>query len=205
MSATRALASTLLCVLAVACGGSSDDGAATADSAATADTATAPVESPSTGASPAATPEGTLTIADIDRWQQGMAGELAAVRQAGEQLRAAKTTEDSTNAIFAANEMSTRAAGAKAAGVDEERYNIIRSSLSSLVSNMAPLEQEMDVTQMPADAVAQLKQSREQSLARVASAFDPAVVEALRPRAAALRKQELELTAERMRAAGLVH
>ncbi len=187
------------------CGGDAGDAdgsdtVAAADSASNAATAT----TASAGATEPATPEMSVTVEDIDRWQRGMEAELAAVREAGTKYKEAKTSTDSMNAMFATLETSTRAAGARGAGLDEQRYGIVRSSLSALASSMAPLEQEMDVSKMPSDAVAQLKAARDTGLMLLTPKYNPAVIEALRPRAAALRKQELELVVERMRAAGQV-
>ena len=145
-----------------------------------------------------------MTVADIDRWQKGMVGELAAVREAGKQFKAAKNSNDTLSAMMATQETSTRAAGARGAGVEENRYGTIRSTLSSVVRYMAPLEVEMDVKQMPASILTSMKQDRDQQLARISQPFPPAVIEALRPRAAELRKQELALMAERLRAAGMI-
>ncbi|HET7457844.1 MAG TPA: hypothetical protein VFJ74_09325 [Gemmatimonadaceae bacterium] len=183
-----------------------DDSVTAADSTASAGAQAA--AAPAAAAAPSATgsetsAEASLTVADIDRWQRGMDAELAAVRDAGKQLAAAKTANDTMTAMMAANETSTRAAGARGAGVDEERYNVIRSTLSPVVGYMAPIEMEMDVKQMPASMLETMKKSREESLARATAGIPPAVVEALRPRAAALRKQDLTLVGERLKAAGL--
>lgn len=61
----------------------------------------------------------------------------------------------------------------------------------------------MDVSKMPAAMVAQMQKGREEGLARVSSDLPPALVEALRDHAAALRKQEVTLTGERLKAAGI--
>jgi hypothetical protein len=173
------------------------------DSAATADTAASASVTPAPASSPANNTPASLTADDIDRWQKGMDAELEAVKKAGADLRAAKTSNDTLTAMMAANDMSTRAAGAKAAGVDEERYQLIRTTLSSVVGQMAPLEQEMDVSKLPATAVAEMKKSREAGVAQATAELSPQLVEALKPRAAALRKQELTLTAERLKASGI--
>src|SRR5687767_3279065 len=109
------------------------------------------------------TAEMSMTVADIDRWQKGMVAELAAVRDAGKQLKAAKTNADTLSAMMGANETSTRAAGARAAGVEENRYGLIASTLSSIVRYMVPIEVEMDVKQMPAEMKTAMNQDREQT------------------------------------------
>lgn len=131
-----------------------------------------------------------------------MDAELKAVQNAASQLKTAKNSTDSLNALFGVNETSTRAAGAQAAGVDEQRYQLISNTLASLAADMSPLEQEMDVTKMPASAIDAMKHAREQALANVSATLPPALVEAMRPRAAALRKQALALAGERVKAAG---
>jgi hypothetical protein len=176
----------------------------TADSAA-ADTVTTATTQPAApaAASPANNTPASLTPDDIDRWQKGMDAELEAVRKAGADLKAAKTSNDTLTAMMAANEMSTRDAGAKAAGVDPDRYQLIRTTLSSLAGEMSPIEQEMNVKDLPASAVEGLKKSREASLAQATANLSPDLVKALEPRAAALRKQSLTLTAERLKASGM--
>jgi hypothetical protein len=171
------------------------------DSGASASTAST-ASTPSGDASSTAAP---LTVDDVDRWQRGMEAELQAVRDAGAKLRDARSGTDSMTAIAATTDMATRSAGAKAAGVDEDRYQRIRSTFSPLVGKLSPIEQEMNVSQMPAAMVAQLKQSRAQSLAQDTVGLAPALVDTLRARAAALRKQDLALTAERLKAAGMGH
>lgn len=187
--------------LSVGCGG--DDGSA-ADTAASLDEAAEVTAQPAPAQAPQQTPaEASITVADIDRWQRGMEGELAAVREAGNKLKAAKSATDTMSAIMAANETATRAAGARAAGVDESRYRLISSRLSAVVRYMTPLELEMDASKMPAEMVTQMRDSRAQALERESAGLSPAVIEALRPRASALRKQELTLVGERLRAAGM--
>jgi hypothetical protein len=132
-----------------------------------------------------------------------MDAELEAVRAAAATLRAATTAGDSAMAIIAMNETSTRSAGASGAGVDDERYQFIRSTLSAAVSNLVPLEQVMDVATMPAPLVAEVRKNRETALAGMTGTLPPELVEALRARASALRAQELALATERLKAAGL--
>ena len=175
----------------------------TADSTAATDTAASASATPAPTPSPANNTPASLTADDIDRWQKGMDAEIEAVKKAGADLKAAKTSNDTLSAMMAANDMNTRDAGAKAAGVDGERYQLIRTTLSSVVGQMAPIEQEMDVSKLPATAVAELKKSREAGLAQATAELSPQLVEALKPRAAALRKQDLTLTAERLKASGM--
>ena len=184
---------------AAACGGDADDAgdtlAAEGDTAA----AAAPADAPA----PVADARAPLTVEDIDRWQRGMAAELAAVREAGAQLARATTGTDSVSAIFAANDMSTRDEGARGAGLDEERYAHVASSLSAVVRYMVPLSMEMSVEGMPAEMRTQMQESRDRSLEQARQALPAEVFEALQPRAEALRRQEMELVGERLKAAGM--
>lgn len=190
--------------LLAGCGKKDDaatDEAATEDTVSQEESAADPASTP-----PAAEPAGPsssapLATADIDRWQRGMEAELKAVREAGAKLKSAKTGNDTVSAMFAANDMSTRDAGAKAAGVDPERYQFIRTTLSSAAGYLAPME--MDTTGMPASMLEEMKKGRESSLARMSTELPPDVMNALRPRAAALRKQDLTLTGERLKASGI--
>jgi hypothetical protein len=201
---------TLSAALIAGCGrkngnaATSDTGVAPSDSTAVAPApapaATTAATTPSSGTNSAAS---SLTADDIDRWQHGMDAELKAVQDAGVQLRNAKTATDSMNAVLAANETSTRPIGARAAGVTEQQYQLLSSTLSSLVANMTPVEQEMDASKMSAAAVAMLNQSREKALTSASVGMPPELLAALRPRAAVLRKQALTLAGERLKAAGM--
>lgn len=199
----RTLAASLILALTVtACGGDSGDDDANGESAETEGIA-AEQPAPASTPAPEVSAEASMTVEDIDRWQRGMQAEREAVEQAAAQLRTARSDNDSLSAMMAANETSTRAAGAKGAGVDEQRYGRVRSTLSSIVRYMAPLETEMNVSQMPAEMRTAMQANRDSTFARMSPAFSPAVIEALRPRAEALRRQELELVGARLKAAGL--
>jgi hypothetical protein len=141
-------------------------------------------------------------VDDIDRWQRGMDAELAAVQQVPAQMKNAKTSDDSLNALNAANEASTRAIGAKAAGVDEGRYQLISGKLSSLVASMTPADSDMDMSKMPASMTASMNQAREKALAASSVGVPADVLAALKPRAVALRRQSLALAGARLKAVG---
>lgn len=193
------LAVLLSLVLLAACGG--DDSAP--------ESFDAGVEESTNLPEPAAAPQvadqpntAPLTTEDIDRWRRGMAAELEAVAAAEADLARSTTSEDTLNAMTAANDMSTLGAGARAAGVSEDRYRFIRRTLSSAAGYLSPIEQEMDVSQMPAQMVEQFEQGRTANLERLGDALPADVIEALRPQAAELRQQDRNLTAARLRAAG---
>src|SRR3954471_7471356 len=151
-------------------------------------------------ANPASAP---LTKADVQRWERGMEGELKAVQEASAKMKSARTGEDSLNAMMGVQEMSTAPAGAKAAGVDEERYKFIRSNLSAVVSYLTPPELEgMDTTKMPQSLRDEFRTGREAQLQRMATDVPADVVEALRPRAVELRKKDMELAGARLKGAG---
>lgn len=198
----RLIAALVLTSPLIACGGGGDSGAGN-DTAGAEDTPAATPAPAAPVSETAVSAEASMTVEDIDRWERGMTAELAAVREAGVKFRSAKSSTDSMTAMMEANDVPTRAPGARAAGVDESRYGTIRSTLSSIVRYMVPAEQEMDMSKMPAEMIAAMNKDREQTFARMSPAFPPAVIEALRPRALALRKQELTLVGERLKAAGL--
>jgi hypothetical protein len=185
--------------LLVACGGKDASRADTADPPDSAAEAPAPAAAPVPSSDPATAP---LGVEDIDRWQRGMAAELEAVRQAAVKLKGARTGEDTLSSMMAMQEMSTAAAGAKAAGVDEERYKRIRSDLSAAASYLAPQLGGIDTTMLSPAQRQELRQGNEAQLKQMEDRVPPAVIEALRPRAEALRKQDLELVGERLKGAG---
>lgn len=200
VSLTLMVAATLV----TACGARKDADAASADSTASTDSAanaSAAAATPASVAPSSSRSDAPLAVADIDRWQHGLDAELKAVQDAGARMKSAKTADDSMNALTAAGETATRAIGARAAGVDEQRYQYLSSTLSPIVGEMAPLEQEMNVSGMPAQAVAALKQSRAQALTHAIEGMPADVVDSLRSRAAVLRKQDLTLTGERLKVA----
>jgi len=196
-------------VTSVACGRAHD--ASTDSAAAAATDSTPPATAPSASAavtptaSPAADASAPITVADIDAWQKGMQGELDAVQKAGQDMHAAKNPTDSLNAMFEANETSTRAAGAHGAGMSEARYQYVRTTLEPIVGNLAPLESTMNTKDLPPAVVQQMRQSHEQSAAQQLAKLSPDVQAALKQRAADLRKQSLDLAAARLKAAGAAH
>jgi hypothetical protein len=200
MSSTRRMLALVFipAALALSCGEKEAD-TASADSAAAADTAAMAETGADTAT--AVSPEGStaqstdassrpVTAEDIDRWQKGMAGEMQAVQQTAAKMKTAKTSEDKLSVMMELQEQSTAAAGAQAAGLDEERYKFVRSKLSDVVRYLVPPEiPGMDTAQLRD----QLRAERESYLKQTAWAVPPDVVEALEPRAAELRKHDMEL------------
>ena len=202
----RRLALACALIVTAACGtkDKTDDAAEDTTAAAQEDSAASGSASvPAVAVAPAQNTSASLAVADIERWQRGMEAELKAVHDAGAKLKSAKSAADSANVVFAVNEMETRDAGASAAGLDPERYQFVRTALSAAVGYLSPLEMEMKLDQMPASMVEEMKKGRVTALERMADKVPADVVEALRPRAAALRKQDMTLTGERLKAAGI--
>jgi hypothetical protein len=189
----------LAAILAAGCGGKKPS--VDPDTVAAADSAPPAPSSPA--AQPAAQPSDVpLTVADIARWRQGMDAELKAVQDAEQKKKASKNGDDSLSALMAMTEMSTTPIGAKAAGVDENRYKVIRSTFEETVAQLTPPAAEgMDTAQMPASLRAEYAKGREQTLARLSSSLAPGVIDSLRPHALELRKQSIALAAERVKGA----
>src|SRR6188472_1037989 len=144
-----------------------------------------------------------LAPADIERWTKGMDGELQAVREAGAKLKSARSSEDTLNAMMGVQEMATVDAGAKAAGVDPERYKFIRSNLSAVVGYLTPSLGGIDTTSLPQAQRDELRKGNEAQIQRMQQEVPADVVAALKPRAAELRKKDMELVAARLKGAGM--
>jgi hypothetical protein len=168
---------------------------------------TSAADAAAAAAAPAAAPADAgpqpLTVADIDRWDQGMAAELEAVHAAEAKRKLAKTADDTVAALMAMQDMSTLAAGAQAAGVDAERYNLIRSTFSTAASSLAPSVGGLDTTGLSPDQRAEIRRSNADQLELMKDLVPADVVSALTPRAAALRTKDLELVAARLKGAGM--
>lgn len=196
----------LLTAALYACGGTSDSKStpdAAADGAAAEDAA---ADSAAASAAPTAAPnvaEAPVTVADIDRWDAGMAGELEAVHAATARLKEAKTGDDTLTAMMGFQDMATAAAGAKAAGVDEERYKLIRSNLSAAASYLAPWLGGLDTTMLSTEQRAEMKRGDAAQLEQMKDVVPAEVVAALTPRAAELRTKDLGLVAARLKGAGM--
>jgi hypothetical protein len=190
----------LACALALtltACGGDSDSDDAAPPEDADTEAPAASEAAPSTGTM---TP---VTVADIDSWKKGMAAELEAVRAAGTKLKEARTGDDTLAAMMGVQEMATWETGAKAAGLDVERYKFISSELSAAASYLTPDLGGIDTTMLSPAQRDELRAGNAAQLKQMEERVPPDVVEALKPRAAELRKQSLELAGERLKAAGV--
>jgi hypothetical protein len=156
--------------------------------------ASAPAENPTSA---------PLTSADIGRWEKGMEGEMQAIRQVSAKMKNAKSSEDTLNAMMGVQEMATIAAGAQAAGMEQERYKFIRSNLSAVVGYLTPSLGGIDTTGLTQAQRDELRQGNEAQLQRMEKEVPPDVVAAIRPRAVELRKKDLELVAARLKGAGM--
>ncbi len=202
----RAISSrTPLCLLAAlmlaACGGGDKDESrdeAVADAA-----EDAPAPAPDAGGQSGSDNSAPVSVEDIERWKKGMAAELAAVQAAGAQLQSAKTSEDTLSAMMGVQEMTTTPAGARAAGLADERYNVIRSELSVAVGYLAPHLGGIDTTILSPAQREEMRQMNASQLKQMEGRVPAEVVEALRPNAEALRKKDLELTGARLKGAGM--
>jgi hypothetical protein len=146
---------------------------------------------------------GPITTADIERWDKGLAGELKAVQEAGAKIKSARSGEDTLSAMMGVQETATMGAGATAAGLDLERYKFIRSNLSAAVSYLTPSQGGIDTTLLSQAQRDELRQMNETQLQQMQKDVPAEVVEALKPRAVELRKKDLELTAARLKGAGM--
>ena len=201
MTRSRPISLAFLSLVAIAACSHARDAAT--DSTAAADS-TPPATAPSTSAavtpasSSASRTDVPITVADIDAWQKGMTAELKAVQDAGTARQKAKNATDTLNAVFGANETSTRPAGATAAGMSEARYQYVADKLSSIVGNLSPIDSEMNMKDMPADFRTKMQQNREENATREMTGMTPDVQAALHARAAELRKQSLDLAGARL-------
>ena len=155
-------------------------------------------------AEPASNPSvAPLTRDDISRWEKGLDGEMQAVKEAGAKLKTARNSEDTLNAMMGVQEMATIDAGAKAAGVDPERYKFIRSNLSAVVGYLTPALGGIDTTMLSVAQRDELRKDNEAQIQRMQQEVPADVVEAIKPRAAELRKKNMELVGARLKGAGM--
>ncbi len=202
----RIVRTALACALALtltACGGGDSDTDEAAPAAEAADTEAASEAPQVSEAAPSAGTVTPVTVAEIEGWKKGMSAELELVRAAGTKLKEAKTADDTLSAMMGLQEMATWEAGAKAAGLDVERYKFVSSELSAAVSYLTPQLGGIDTTILSPAQRQELRESNAAQLKQMEERVPAEVVEALQPRAAELRKQNLELAAERLKSAGV--
>jgi hypothetical protein len=193
----------LLTLLFLAGCGGGEGQKETHDAAAAGAAGDAPAPAPDAASQSGNSSSAPLSVDDIERWEKGMAAELAAVQEAGAKLESAKTGEDTLSALMAVQEMTTTPAGARAAGVDEERYNVVRSDLSAAVAYLTPHLGGIDTTMLSPAQRDEMRQMNAAQLKQLEGRVPAEVVEALKPKAEALRKKTLELAGARLKGAGM--
>ena len=185
-----------------ACGGgrdaSSDTAAESAAALASADSAPVAAPAPAEATAPSDQP---LAVEDIDRWEKGLTAERAAIDSAARRIEQARSGADTLAAMSGLQESETAAAGASAAGVSVARYRTIAGTLSEAARAVAPPETEFPPELLTPAMREELKKGNEATLARLGASVPVPVLDALRPRAAGLRKQVLELAGLRMKVA----
>ena len=196
---------TPLCLLSVlflaGCGGAGDD--ETRDEAAADAAGDAPAPAPD-GVSQTGTPSSApLSVEDIARWEKGMAAELAAVQESGTKLGSARTGEDTLSALMGVQEMTTTPVGAEAAGMDQERYKVVRSNLAAAVAYLTPHLGGIDTTMLSVAQRGEMREMNKAQLTRLEGMVPAEVIEALKPKAEALRRKEIELAGARLKGAGM--
>jgi hypothetical protein len=144
-----------------------------------------------------------VTVKDIERWERGIAAELGAVQASGAKLEQARSSDDTLSALMGVQEMTTMPVGARAAGLDPERYNVVRSNLGAAVAYLTPHLGGIDTTMLSPAQREEMRQMNAAQLKQLEGAVPPEVIEALKPKAEALRKKELELTGARLKGAGM--
>jgi hypothetical protein len=192
----------LIIPLVLGCGGK-DESKSTADAEENVTVDSAPGAAEQAQTSSEHPTVGPITTADIERWDKGLAGELKAVQEAGAKIKSARSGEDTLSAMMGVQETATMGAGATAAGLDLERYKFIRSNLSAAVSYLTPSQGGIDTTLLSQAQRDELRQMNETQLQQMQKDVPAEVVEALKPRAVELRKKDLELTAARLKGAGM--
>ena len=206
MPPRRYLASGTLIValLALGCDKKSSDTSSrdTETEAATDSTAAPPASQaqPASSTNPIAAP---LTKPDIERWEKGMAGEMKAIEDAAAKMKTARSGEDTVTAMMGVQETATSEAGAKAAGLEHERYKFIRSNLSAVTNYLTPSQGGIDTTTLSQSQRDELRQMNEARIQQMQQDVPAEVVEALRPRAVELRKKSWELIGARLKGAGM--
>jgi hypothetical protein len=163
-------------VAAIACSG--DKTAETADSG----TAATAAESPAGDAQTSEVAAGplTLTAADLDGFEKGIARETQLVKEAQERSRTAATPKARGEAIQATFEDNTIAAAAPVTGLSPERYKLVRETLSTIMTTL-DFQGKIDGPQSVDTALAGPAMKAKLSSDPYA-ALDPAGAEALKAR-----------------------
>ena len=92
---------------------------------------------------------------------------------------------------------------AVAAGMDPERYQTVRSNLGAAVAYLTPQLGGIDTTMLSPTQREEMRRMNAAQLKQLEGTVPAEVIEALKPRAEALRKLEIELAGARMKGAGM--
>ncbi|HVF40393.1 MAG TPA: hypothetical protein VM939_10865 [Gemmatimonadaceae bacterium] len=172
---------TLMCsLLLTACG---NDDAATSDTTAASTpssegSATTPIVSPTDAG--ATTGPLTITTADLDGFEKGLAREIELVKAAKDRASKATDAQARGEAIQAAFEQNTMAQAAPVTGLSPERYVLVRQRLHELIQTLdfqGKIEGPMSLDTARADAASKARLTSDPY-----AALDPAGAAALRSR-----------------------
>ena len=172
----RSVVVAMLVAGVTACGGGDTGETNTPDTGAT----VSPAASGDAPGEPGAAPL-TITAADLDGFEKGIARETELVRAASEQAARASTPQARGEAIQAGFEDNTMAAAAPVTGLSAERYKLVRQTLSTLLTTLD--------FQGVIDGPQSLDTTRADAAAKARMSSDPYA--ALDPAGAALLKQRL--------------
>lgn len=128
----RVIRGMLLAVALMACSGASKDEAAVADT----ESADVADEQEAGAAVPGEDGPITLSAADLDGFEKGIARETELVRAASDRAAKATTSQERGEAIQAGFEQNTMAAAAPVTGLSAERYKFVRETLSRLLTTL---------------------------------------------------------------------
>ena len=116
----------LSCVASIACsGGASDEGT---NGSAGADASAPAAASGASSSGPVA-----FTVADLDAYERGLTKEIELVRAAQERQSTATTPEERSEAMQAQWKEQTIPEGARSAGMAEDRYTRVRSTVNDVL------------------------------------------------------------------------
>ena len=127
----KALIGVLALVTAACSGGDSNQAGDTTLTVSSTSTASGDAASGSVSAGPL-----TLTAADIDGFEKGIARETELVRAAQQRASTGATPQERGEAIQASFEINTIPAAAPATGLSAERYKLVRETLSTLLMTL---------------------------------------------------------------------
>jgi hypothetical protein len=131
-NATTLALSSLMCAAFLACGRSDSK---PVDSSAT--SASTPAAASSPGNSAATAAPFAFTDADLDALERGLVKETELFRASQERAASAKTAAERGAATQSGFEDNTIPEGAKAAGLDVERYRSVRETVNDVLTNMS--------------------------------------------------------------------